>query len=90
LATRIPLPPPPAAALMMTGNPSSPATCCPSSSDSTGPGEPGTVGTPWFLASVRAAALSPIWRICSGVGPMNAMLDALTFSANSGFSARNP
>src|SRR5437667_399814 len=41
---------------MMTGKPSSPATCCPSSSDSTGPGEPGTVGTPCFLASVRLDA----------------------------------
>ena len=89
-ATRIPLPPPPAAALMITGNPSFWATLTPSSIDSTGPGEPGTVGTLSFCASLRAAALSPIWPICSAVGPMKVMFDARTVFANSAFSARNP
>ena len=35
-------------------------------------------------------ALSPIKRICSAVGPMNAMFDAAQMSANSAFSARKP
>jgi hypothetical protein len=29
-------------------------------------------------------------RICSAVGPMNAILDAAQMSANSAFSARKP
>src|SRR5882762_3640046 len=48
---------------MITGNPIVPAISSPSSGDSTGPGEPGTVGTLSFWAILRAVALSPIWRI---------------------------
>ena len=61
-----------------------------SSTSSMVPGDPGTVGTPASWASRRAVALSPIWRICSPVGPMKVMFDALQVSANSAFSARKP
>ncbi len=89
-ATRIPFPPPPAAALMMTGKPISRAAASASSTSATGPGVPGTMGSPAACARRRASALSPMLRICSGVGPMKVMFDALTISANSAFSARNP
>jgi len=75
---------------MITGKRIFSAIFKPASASSTGPGEPGTVGTLSFCASLRPAALSPIWRIWSPVGPMNVMFDALTMSANSAFSARNP
>jgi hypothetical protein len=90
LATRIPFPPPPAAALMMTGKPIWRANSSASSTSSTGPGVPGTIGTPTAVIALRAAALSPITRIWSAVGPMNVMLLAVTISANSAFSARKP
>ena len=48
------------------------------------------IGTPTAAIALRAAALSPMTRIWSAVGPMNAMLLAVTVSANSAFSARNP
>ena len=47
----------------------------------------------WGLGLImvfRAVALSPIARICSGVGPMKTMSDAVQISLNSAFSARNP
>ncbi len=50
----------------------------------------GTVGTPASLARRLAEALSPIWRICSAVGPMKVMLEPRQVSANSAFSARKP
>ncbi len=75
---------------MMTGKPISSAKASASSGSSIVPGEPGTVGTPASCASRRAVALSPIWRICSPVGPMKVMLDARQVSANSAFSARKP
>ena len=90
LATRIPLPPPPAAALMITGKPICSAKTCASSESSTGPGDPGTIGTLQACIVLRAAALSPMVRICSGVGPMKVMFDAAQVSANSAFSARKP
>src|SRR6185436_18480996 len=90
VATRIPFPPPPAAALMMTGKPMSRANFSASSGSSTPPGVPGMIGTPTSCIVFRAAALSPMVRICDGVGPMNAMFDAMQVSANSAFSARNP
>ena len=89
-AMRMPFPPPPAVALMMTGKPIPSATCSASSGSSMVPSDPGTVGTPASFASRRAVALSPIWRIWSGVGPMNVMFDAPQVSANSAFSARKP
>jgi hypothetical protein len=48
------------------------------------------IGTPTSDIARRAAALSPITRICSAVGPMNVMLEAAHVSANSAFSARKP
>ena len=42
-----------------------------------GPGVPGMIGTPTAVIALRAAALSPMTRICSAVGPMNAMLVAV-------------
>ena len=51
---------------------------------------PGTMGTPTSFMVRRAAALSPIRRICCGVGPMKFKFDATQISANSAFSARNP
>src|SRR5688572_3484705 len=90
LATRMPLPPPPAAALMITGKPIDRANSSASSTSSTGPGVPGTIGTPTAVIALRAAALSPMTRICSAVGPMKVMFEASQISANSAFSARNP
>ena len=68
--------PPPAAALMMTGNPISLAKLSASSGSSTGPGVPGMIGTPTSVIARRAAALSPMTRICSAVGPMNVTFEA--------------
>ena len=51
---------------------------------------PGTMGTPTAVIALRAAALSPMTRIWSAVGPMKAMLLAAQISANSAFSARKP
>jgi hypothetical protein len=48
------------------------------------------IGTPTSAIVRRAAALSPITRIWSAVGPMNVMFDAAHVSANSAFSARKP
>ena len=75
---------------MMTGNPIRLATSTASSGSPTGPGEPGTTGILSSSASFRAAALSPMSRICSGLGPMNAMLELRQASANSADSARKP
>ena len=75
---------------MITGNPISRAKISASSESSTGPGVPGMIGTPTSVIAFRAAALSPMTRICSGVGPMNAMFEAWHVSANSAFSARKP
>lgn len=75
---------------MITGKPIPRANASASSTSSTGPGVPGTIGTPTAAIAARAEALSPITRICSGVGPMKAMFDAAHVSANSAFSARNP
>ena len=67
----MPRPPPPAVALIMSGKPTSLATSIAISSLSMSPLEPGTVGTPAFFIVSRAVALSPITRICAGLGPMN-------------------
>jgi hypothetical protein len=66
-ATRIPFPPPPAAALMSTGKPISTAFAS-ASSTSAMASVPGTMGTPTSRMVRRAVALSPIMRICCGVG----------------------
>ena len=75
---------------MITGKPIFTANSSASSTSSTGPGVPGTTGTPVSAMVRRAVALSPISRICSGVGPMKVIFDAAQISANSAFSARNP
>jgi hypothetical protein len=75
---------------MITGKPISRAKLRASSTSSTGPGVPGMIGTPTAVIAFLAAALSPMTRIWSAVGPMNVMLDASQVSANSAFSARNP
>ncbi len=87
---RIPFPPPPADALIMIGKPISSATRRASSMSSTIPSEPGTVGTPTSIIVRRAVALSPMARICSGVGPMNVIPERAQISLNSAFSARKP
>ena len=66
VATRMPLPPPPAAALMITGKPISRANAERFFDVfDAGPGVPGTIGTPTACMALRAAALSPITRICA-------------------------
>ena len=74
----------------MMGKPIDSASGIASSTVGTMPSEPGTVGTPTSIIVARAVALSPIERICAGVGPMNVMSDRAQISLNSAFSARNP
>jgi len=88
-ATRIPFPPPPAAALISTGKPISRAAAS-ASSGSESTSVPGTTGTPTSIIARRAAALSPIWRIWAGVGPMKVISLRWQISENSAFSARKP
>ncbi len=72
-ATFMPRPPPPAAALISTGKPISRAIFIASSSSVTAPGEPGTQGMPSARTVRLASILSPMMRICSGLGPMKPM-----------------
>jgi len=69
--TLIPRPPPPYAALNMTGRPYLRQNSMASSVVVTGPGVPGTTGTPASMAAFRAATLSPICSTTFGVGPIN-------------------
>ncbi len=89
-ATRMPRPPPPADALMITGNPMSRASDTASSTSAITPSLPGTTGSPAARMVRRATALSPIWRIISGVGPMNTNPHDAHTSAKCAFSDRNP
>ena len=89
-AMRIPFPPPPAVALIMMGKPISFATSMASSASWMTPSEPGTVGTPASIMDRRAVALSPMARICSGVGPMKVRSERVQISLNSAFSERKP
>ena len=61
-----------------------------SSSEPTGPAEPGTSGMPSSCAVCLATILSPIMRMCSGVGPMKVKPCASTISAKRAFSDRKP
>ena len=88
-AALIPFPPPPEEALIITGKPMRRASSNASSSSSSG-AEPGTTGTPASIIVRRASALSPMRRICSGVGPMKTRPLRSQISANSAFSARKP
>jgi len=74
----------------MIGKPISRAAAIASAGSVTTPSVPGTVGTPTRIIVSRAVALSPIERICSGVGPMKVIPDRVQISLNSAFSARNP
>ena len=51
---------------------------------------PGTTGIPAVFTACLAVILSPIMRMCSGSGPMKAILCAFTISAKRAFSERNP
>ncbi len=59
-------------------------------SSGSAPSEPGTHGTPVAIIAFFALTLSPIRRIESGVGPMNAKPERSTRSAKSAFSDRKP
>src|SRR3981189_1742528 len=52
------------------------------------PADPGTVGMPSRVAASLASTLSPIMRICSGVGPMKAKPCSSTMAAKLAFSER--
>jgi len=89
-ATFMPRPPPPAAAFTSTGKPMARAMPVASASDDTPPSEPGTQGMPNAFAVRLASILSPIWRMCSALGPMNEMLCSARISAKRAFSDRKP
>ena len=89
-ATFMPRPPPPAAALISTGKPISLAIFIASVSLVTAPSEPGTTGMPRRFAVSLASILSPMMRMCSGVGPMKVILCSSRISAKRAFSDRKP
>ena len=72
-ATFMPRPPPPAEALTRTGKPISSAILKASSLPVTAPSEPGTQGMLSRFAVRLASILSPMRRMCSGLGPMNSI-----------------
>ena len=57
---------------------------------STGSVVPGTIGTPAFSISSRAAVFEPIASMAEAGGPMNAMSASSHALANAAFSARKP
>ena len=61
-----------------------------SSSVVTAPSEPGTTGMPAAFTACLAVILSPITRMCSGLGPMKVKPWAPTISAKRAFSDRKP
>ena len=61
-----------------------------SSSVVTAPSEPGTTGMPAAFTACLAVILSPIMRMCSGLGPMKVKPWAFTISAKRAFSDRKP
>ncbi len=86
----MPRPPPPATALISTGKPIPSASSIASASVPMAPSLPGTVGMPSSLAVALATILSPISRMCSGVGPMKVKPCSSTICAKSAFSDRKP
>ena len=56
----------------------------------TAPSEPGTSGMPSAPAVFLACTLSPMVRMCSGLGPIQVMPWASTISANWAFSDMKP
>ena len=85
----MPLPPPPKAAFTINGYPIRSA-CLRAARRSTGCAVPGTIGIPLASAARRAAALSPMISIASGVGPMNVRPASTTAAAKLPRSARKP
>ena len=85
----MPFPPPPNAAFTTRGNPILAASFF-ARARSTGSRVPGTIGIPAASATRRAAALSPIVAIASGVGPTNPSPASSTACANWARSAKNP
>jgi hypothetical protein len=61
-----------------------------SGSSPSDPSEPGTQGTPAAIIAFLAETLSPIRRMVSARGPMNANPLDSTRSAKSAFSDRKP
>ena len=86
----IPFPPPPAEAFIMTGNPILTAILKAISTSSTAPPDPGIVGTFAFCIVDTAVALSPIFSIISGDGPINFILCSPQIFENLAFSDKNP
>src|SRR6266851_5446357 len=81
---------PPAAALISSGNPKSAASLEASSSEAMAASEPGTTASPSRWAVRLASILSPISRMCSGLGPMKCTLCSARISANRAFSDKKP
>ena len=75
---------------MATGSPCSFAKAMISSGVSTGSIVPATNGAPTSAAIFRADTLSPNERIAAGGGPIQIKPAAITRSAKSAFSERNP
>ena len=86
----IPFPPPPAEAFTITGKPILDAIFKASSSFSTAPPEPGIVGTFARFIVETAVALSPIFSIISGDGPINFILCSPHIFENLAFSDKKP
>jgi hypothetical protein len=86
----MPRPPPPAAALTIRGKPMDFEAAMAASIVSTSPSEPGTQGIPASSTVCLAVILSPMMRMCSGLGPMKVMPWASTISAKRAFSDRKP
>ena len=86
----IPLPPPPADAFIITGNPILTAILNAFSTSSTAPPEPGIVGTFACCIVDTAVALSPIFSIISGDGPINLILCSPQIFENLAFSDKKP
>ena len=87
---RMPLPPPPAEAFSSTGQPTASAAARASSTEETGPSEPGVTGTPAAFIKSRAADLEPAFRMASPEGPMKVSPALAQASEKSAFSERKP
>ena len=74
----------------MTGKPIFEAIFSASFSSSIAPPEPGIVGTLAKFIVETAVALSPIFSIISGDGPMNLILCSPHIFENFAFSDKNP
>ena len=86
----IPRPPPPEAALRITGKPIFRAYSSASWASCSVCGQPGRSGSPASAAASRARTLFPISRSISGRGPIQAIPQRWTTSANAAFSERKP